>query len=59
MEYPGAERRGRIFLSCKKQKHHSREVMLPQHALVHVFAGVLEIAYAEPLPKRFAPATPC
>lgn len=46
MEYPGAELRGRIFLSCKRQKHHSREVILPQHALVHVFAGVLEIAYA-------------
>jgi len=46
MENQGANIKGRIFVSCKKEKHYSRELMLDQHALVYIFAGTLELAYA-------------
>ncbi|MEN0052672.1 MAG: AraC family transcriptional regulator [Mucilaginibacter sp.] len=36
-----------IFISCKKEKHYSREVMLPQPALVRVLSGEIRIAYAD------------
>ncbi|MBS1661787.1 MAG: helix-turn-helix transcriptional regulator [Bacteroidetes bacterium] len=39
--------KGRIFVSCKREKHYSRELMLDQHALVYVYAGDLEISYAD------------
>lgn len=56
MDRPGGEVRGRIFVSCKKEKHYSRELMLDQHALVYVFAGILELSYADEV-HRFAPGT--
>lgn len=46
MEYQGAESRGRLFFSCIKERHHSRESTLSQHAVVHVFAGELRIVHA-------------
>ncbi|GAB4027733.1 helix-turn-helix domain-containing protein [Spirosoma koreense] len=47
MEYPpGAACKGKIFLSCIKEKHYSREVILEEHALVHIFSGVLTIYHA-------------
>lgn len=47
MVNPGSNVRGRIFISCKREKHYSRELMLDQHALVYVYNGTLEIAYAD------------
>jgi len=47
MDRPGGDVRGRIFVSCKKEKHYSRELILDQHALVYVYAGVLDFSYAE------------
>lgn len=44
---PGRTAKGRIFVSCKREKHYSRELVLDQHALVYVFSGTLEIAYAD------------
>ncbi len=43
----GGTTKGRIFVSCKREKHYSREVVLNQHALVYVIAGTLDIAYAD------------
>lgn len=45
MGYPGAEVKGRIFVSCKRERHYSREVILDQHALVYVISGTLELSY--------------
>ncbi|MDO6432690.1 AraC family transcriptional regulator [Flavitalea sp. BT771] len=56
MEYPDASVKGRIFVSCKKQKHYSRELILDQHALVYVLAGTLELYYADKM-HRFGPGT--
>jgi len=56
MEKPGGQVKGRIFVSCKKEKHYSRELILDQHALVYVFAGNLEVSYADQT-LRFAPGT--
>lgn len=56
MEYPGANVKGRIFVSCKKEKHYSRELILEQHALVYVITGMLELSYAHQL-HRFGPGT--
>ena len=56
MERPGGEIRGRIFVSCKRERHYSRELMLDQHALVYVLAGTLELAYADQA-HRLAPGT--
>ncbi len=36
-----------VFISCKKEKHYSREVMLPQPALVRVMSGEVRIAAAD------------
>lgn len=54
MEYPDATVKGRIFVSCKKEKHYSKELILDQHALVYVLAGTLELSYAEQM-HRFGP----
>lgn len=35
-----------IFISCKKETHYSRELMLPQPALVRVISGEIRIAAA-------------
>jgi len=45
MENPGANIKGRIFVSCKKEKHYSTEMILNQHALVYVLEGTLELSY--------------
>lgn len=47
MQPSGGTTKGRIFVSCKREKHYSREVVLDQHALVYIFAGTLDIAYAD------------
>jgi len=44
---PGGTSKGRVFVSCKREKHYSREVVLDQHALVYIIAGTLEISYAD------------
>jgi AraC-like DNA-binding protein len=36
-----------VFISCKKEKHYSREVILPQPALFRVLSGEVRIAYAD------------
>lgn len=56
MEKPRGEIKGRIFVSCKKEKHYGRELMLDQHALVYVLAGTLELSYADQV-HRFTPGT--
>jgi AraC-like DNA-binding protein len=56
MEYPGANVKGRIFVSCKKEKHYSKELILDQHALVYVFGGTLELSYADQV-HRFGSGT--
>jgi AraC-like DNA-binding protein len=56
MANPGPQVKGRIFISCKREKHYSRELMLHQHALVYVFAGTLELSYADQF-HRFSPGT--
>jgi len=43
----GGTTKGRVFVSCKHEKHYSRELVLDQHALVYIFAGTLEITYAD------------
>ena len=35
-----------IFISCKKEAHYSRELVLPQPALVRVMSGEVRIAGA-------------
>lgn len=45
MEYNGAPIKGSVFLSCSKEKHYSREVILSQHALLHIFDGELRVHY--------------
>lgn len=46
--------KGRVFVSCKREKHYSRELLLDQHALIYIFAGTLEIAYADQS-RQFGP----
>jgi AraC-like DNA-binding protein len=36
-----------VFISCKKEKHYSREVILPQPALVRIMSGEIRIASAD------------
>lgn len=36
-----------VFISCKKEKHYSRELILPQPALVRVMSGEVRIASAD------------
>ena len=33
-------------MSCKREKHYTGELVLDQHALVYVYAGTMEFAYA-------------
>lgn len=46
MVQPGAASRSMIFVSCKREKHYSREMILPWHALVCVLSGEMRIASA-------------
>lgn len=43
-----------IFISCKKEIHYSRELMLPQPALVRVISGEIRIAAANRSFRFFA-----
>jgi len=36
-----------VFIGCKKEAHYSRELILPQPALVHVISGELRVANAQ------------
>lgn len=36
-----------VFIACKKQAHYSRELILPQPALVHIVSGEMRVATAE------------
>ncbi|MEO3407784.1 helix-turn-helix domain-containing protein [Mucilaginibacter sp. CAU 1740] len=47
MEQNGADSRAMVFVSCKREKHYSREVILPWHALVRVYAGEMRIVSAD------------
>jgi AraC family transcriptional regulator, exoenzyme S synthesis regulatory protein ExsA len=47
METPGAANIAEVFISCKKEKHYSREVILPQPALVHILSGEVRVASAD------------
>lgn len=46
MQQSGPTVKASIFVSCKREKHYSREAMLDQHALIYVCSGTFEIAYA-------------
>lgn len=54
METPTSSSIAEIFISCKKEKHYSREVMLPQPALVHIMSGEMRIATADQVYQFFA-----
>lgn len=43
-----------IFISCKKETHYSRELMLPQPALVRVISGEVRVAAANRSFRFFA-----
>lgn len=43
-----------VFISCKKEVHYSRELMLPQPALVRVISGEIRIAAADRSYRFFA-----
>src|ERR1700749_3055884 len=47
MENLAAATVAEVFISCKKERHYSREVMLPQPALVRVISGEIRIAAAD------------
>jgi AraC-like DNA-binding protein len=49
MEQAGAASRAMVFVSCKREKHYSREVILPWHALVCVLSGEMRVASADQL----------
>jgi len=43
-----------IFISCKKEKHYSRELILPQPALMRVISGEVRIVAADRVYQFFA-----
>jgi AraC family transcriptional regulator, exoenzyme S synthesis regulatory protein ExsA len=43
-----------IFVSCKKEVHYSRELILPEPALVHVISGEVRVSNAEQSHSFFA-----
>ncbi|HVU99583.1 MAG TPA: AraC family transcriptional regulator [Puia sp.] len=47
MKTPERANIAEIFISCKKEAHYSRELMLPQHALVHIMSGQMRVAAAD------------
>jgi AraC-like DNA-binding protein len=47
MEISGATSIAEVFISCKKEIHYSRELILPQPALVRVLSGEVRIAAAD------------
>jgi AraC-like DNA-binding protein len=54
MEQESAKSIAEIFISCKKEKHYSREVTLPHPALVRVISGEVRIATADTIYQFFA-----
>lgn len=44
METPGSANIAEIFISCKKEVHYSRELVLPRPALVRILSGEMRIA---------------
>ncbi|MCR8560278.1 AraC family transcriptional regulator [Mucilaginibacter sp. BJC16-A38] len=54
MEILGAASVAEVFISCKKEKHYSRELILPQPALVRVLSGEVRIASADRVFNFFA-----
>lgn len=47
MKTPARADIAEIFISCKKDVHYSRELILPQPALVHILSGEMRIAAAD------------
>ncbi|MEO3405037.1 AraC family transcriptional regulator [Mucilaginibacter sp. CAU 1740] len=47
MENSGTAVRGRIFVSCKREKHYNSELILDQHAMVYIYHGILELTYGD------------
>lgn len=47
METHGSAEVAEIFISCKKEVHYSRELILPRPALVRVLSGEMHIAAAD------------
>ncbi|WDF78690.1 AraC family transcriptional regulator [Mucilaginibacter sp. KACC 22773] len=43
-----------VFIACKKEAHYSRELILPQPALVHIVSGEMKIVTAERSHQFFA-----
>jgi AraC-like DNA-binding protein len=54
MEFLGASTVAEVFISCKKERHYSREVIMPQPALVRVLSGEVKIASADRVFHFFA-----
>jgi AraC-like DNA-binding protein len=54
MEISGTSSVAEVFISCKKEKHYSREVILPQPALVRILSGEIRIASADRIFHFFA-----
>jgi len=54
METPTVSSVAEIFISCKREKHYSREVILPQPVLVRIISGEIRIATADKLYQFFA-----
>jgi len=47
MGTPGTANVAEVFISCRKDVHYSRELILPQPALVHILSGEMRIAAAD------------
>ena len=47
MEMPASADVAEIFISCKKEVHYSRELILPRPALVRILSGEMRIAAAD------------
>ncbi|MBE9462758.1 helix-turn-helix domain-containing protein [Dyadobacter subterraneus] len=53
MEASTAKNVAEVFISCKKEKHYSRELILPNPALVRVISGEVRIVTADKLYQFF------
>ena len=52
MDTPGSANISEVFISCKKEAHYSRELILPSPALVHVTDGKVPTESLVPLIKE-------
>ena len=57
MQTPGSANIAEVFISCKKEVHYSRQLVLPQPALVHILSGEMRIAAADGQYNFFAGET--